>query len=262
MIDTDSTQRFSDRVEAYLAGRPRYPAAIVEHLVRCGALPARGVVADIGVGTGLSAESFLAAGFRVIGIEPNAPMRSAGADYLARYPGYTSRDGTADATGLDAASVDLVVAAQAFHWFNAESFRAESLRILRPRGWAALIWNDRDLTSTPFLAGYEALLLEYGNDYRAIRDKHHGIESIPAFFGGRAPAAAEFPHQRRMDWAAVAALAGSASYLPAAGHPRHTELMAALRALFEAHAVNGVIEMRYTCRVHAGPLPEAREARS
>lgn len=255
MIGPDSTQRFSDRVEAYLAGRPRYPAGIVEHLVHCGALPAAGgIVADIGVGTGLSAEPFLVAGHRVIGVEPNEPMRTAGAEYLARYPGYSSRDGTADATGLDAASVDLVIAAQAFHWFDAAHFRAESLRIVRPGGWAALIWNDRDITGTPFLSGYEALLLEYGNDYRAIRYRHQGTEAIPVYFGGRAPGIAEFRHQRGMDWAAVAALAGSASYLPAAGQPRHAELMSALRALFDEQAVNGVIDMRYTCRVHAGPL--------
>jgi SAM-dependent methyltransferase len=254
MPNSDSTLRFSDRVEAYLAGRPRYPQAIVTHLEQRGALRAGGLIADVGVGTGLSAEPFLVAGYRVVGIEPNAPMRAAGAEFLARYAGYAARDGTADATGLDGASVDLVLAAQAFHWFDAQRFRTESLRILRPGGWAALVWNDRDITGTAFLAGYEALLLDYGNDYRAIRYKHEGTEAIPVYFGGRAPPVAEFRHSRRMDWAALAALAGSASYLPAPGQPRHAELMAALRALFEAQADGGAIEMRYTCRVHAAPL--------
>ncbi len=128
------------------------------------------------------------------------------------------------------------------------------MRILRPGGWAALIWNDRDLTGTPFLAGYEALLLEYGNDYQAIRYKHQGTEAIPVYFGGRAPTAKEFPHRRNLDWPMLAALAGSASYLPAPGQPRHAALLAALRALFDANAAAGTIEMRYTCRVHAAPL--------
>jgi SAM-dependent methyltransferase len=254
MSGPDSTQRFSDRVEAYLAGRPRYPAAIVGHLRDCGALPARGVVADIGVGTGLSAEPFLAAGHRVIGVEPNAPMRAAGSEFLACFPNFEARDGSADATGLETGSIDLVIAAQAFHWFDTARFRAESFRILRPGGWAALIWNDRDLSGTRFLAGYEALLVEYGNDYLRIRYKHHGTDAIPIYFGGRAPVAAEFRHQRRMDWAMVAALAGSASYLPAPGQPRHADLMVALRLLFDAEASNGSIEMRYTCRVHAASL--------
>lgn len=251
---SDSTKRFSDRVEAYLAGRPRYPSELVAYLEVAGALPPNGLVADVGVGTGLSAEPFLAAGRHVIGVEPNAPMRAASVEYLAQYPKYSARDGTAEATGLDNGSIDLVIAGQAFHWFEPGSFRTESLRVLRPGGWAALIWNDRDLTGTPFLAGYEALLLEYGNDYRAIRYKHQGTDAIPTYFGGRAPTTKEFHHQRNMDWAMVSALAGSASYLPAPGQPRHTELVAALRALFDANAANGTNEMRYTCRVHAAPL--------
>lgn len=251
MASSDSTIRFSDRVEAYLAGRPRYPAALVTHLEALGALPPQGIVADIGVGTGLSAEPFLDAGHRVIGIEPNAPMRAAGVEYLARYPAYQACDGTAEASGLAPASIDLVIAGQAFHWFDPARFRAESLRILRPGGWAALIWNDRDLSGTPFLVGYEALLIEYGNDYQAIRYRHQGTDAIPVYFGGRAPQPAEFRHQRNMDWNALAALAGSASYLPAADQPRHADLMAALRRLFVANAAGGTIEMRYTCRVHA-----------
>ena len=250
----NSSERFSDRVEAYLAGRPRYPAVIVAHLAARGALPANGIVADIGIGTGLSAEPFLAAGYPVIGIEPNAPMRAAGSEYLGRFPAFEMRDGSADATGLADACVDLVLAAQAFHWFDAARFRVESLRILRAGGWAALVWNDRDLGGTPFLAGYEALLVEYGQDYLAIRYRHQGTDAIPVYFGGVAPAAAEFRHQRRMDWTAVAALANSASYLPGAGQPGHAELMAELLRLFDAHAENGSIEMRYTCRVHAARL--------
>ena len=143
MSGADSTLRFSDRVEAYLAGRPRYPSELVTYLEATGALPAAGSCADIGVGTGLSADPFLAAGHRVIGVEPNAPMRAAGLEYLARYPHYEARDGTAEATGLESNSVDLVIAGQAFHWFEPGRFRTESLRVLRPGGWAALIWNDR-----------------------------------------------------------------------------------------------------------------------
>ncbi len=189
----DSTVRFSDRVEAYLAGRPRYPAAIVDDLARRAALTPQAVIADVGVGTGLSAEPFLASGYRVIGVEPNAAMRAAGLEFLSRYPRYECRDGSADATGIDAASVDVVIAAQAFHWFDPGHFRAESLRILKPGGWAALIWNDRDIRGTAFLAGYEALLVEYGQDYRAIRYRHEGTEAIPVYFGGTAPAAVRVP---------------------------------------------------------------------
>jgi SAM-dependent methyltransferase len=230
---------------------------MVEDLAQRAGLSPRAVIADIGVGTGLSAEPFLAAGYRVIGIEPNAAMRAAGAEFLRRFENFQARDGTADATGLAAEAVDLVIAAQAFHWFEPARFRIESLHILKPGGWAALIWNDRDISGTRFLSGYEALLVEYGVDYRAIRYRHEGTEAIPVYFGGRAPAVTAFRHSRRMDRGAVFALAQSASYLPGPGKPRHEELMAALGALFDRCAEAGTVEMRYTCRVHAAPLAAA-----
>jgi SAM-dependent methyltransferase len=251
----DSTERFSNRVDAYRAGRPTYPAAVVAHLRAIGALPPGGVVADVGVGTGLSAEPFLAAGHPVVGVEPNAPMRAAGAADLARFgAAYRAVDGTAAATGLPDGGVDLVIAAQAFHWFDPAAFRAESRRILRPGGWAALLWNDRDLTGSPFLVAYEALMVNYGAGYLAIRYRHQGTGAIAEYFGGMLPVPAEFPHARKMDWAALAAQVGSASYLPAPGAPRHDDMLADLRALFEREARDGAVDMRYTCRVHAAPL--------
>lgn len=254
VLATDSTRRFSDRVASYVAGRPHYPAAVVAHLQAVGALRVDGVVADIGVGTGLSAEPFLKAGYRVIGVEPNAPMRAAGAEVLAPFPLYEARDGTAEATGLAPAGIDLVIAGQAFHWFDAAKFRTESLRILRPGGWAALIWNDRSRDATRFLAGYEALLVEYGTDYLSISHRHESSADIATYFGGHIPAPAYIEHARRVDWATMAAQAGSASYLPAAGQPRHDDFVAALRALFDAEAVDGSVELRYRCRIHAAPL--------
>ena len=49
-------------------------------------------------------------------------------------------------------------------------------------------------------------------------------------------------------------MAGSASYLPAAGQPRHEAFVAALRALFDAAAVDGRVELIYRCRIHAAVL--------
>ena len=82
-----------------------------------------------------------------------------------RIPVFTSVKGTAEATTLADGSVDLITAAQAFHWFDRARTRAEFERILKPGGWVALIWNDRQLDSTPFLREYEALLHEFGTDY-------------------------------------------------------------------------------------------------
>src|SRR5881409_3017221 len=128
---TDPTQRFSIRVQNYIRYRPRYPKEIIGILQsRCG-LSRDSVIADVGSGTGILAEIFLANGNRVFGIEPNAPMREAGEGLLGSYRGFTSIDATAEATTLSGHSVDFVTAGQAFHWFDRQACRTEFQRILR-----------------------------------------------------------------------------------------------------------------------------------
>ena len=96
------------------------------------------LIADVGCGTGLLAKIFLDNGNRVIGVEPNREMRRAGEEYLAAYPKFSMVDGSAEATTLPGASVDFVVAGQAFHWFRPDETRVEFARILKPGGWAVL----------------------------------------------------------------------------------------------------------------------------
>src|SRR3954452_7041047 len=97
---SDSTRRFSSRVDNYIKYRPSYPAQVVALLAaECGLTPGA-LVADIGAGTGLLAELFLKNGNRVFGVEPNREMREAGERLLSAYPSFTSIDGTAEATTL------------------------------------------------------------------------------------------------------------------------------------------------------------------
>src|SRR5512146_1480557 len=182
----DSKERFSSRVDAYIKYRPGYPAGVVETLRdECGLAPAS-IVADVGSGTGLLARILLGYGCRVYGIEPNAEMRAAGERLLEGYPLFTSLGGSAEETGLPDASVDFVTAGQAFHWFDPLRAREEFQRILKPRGWVALVWNERRLDSSPFLEAYEGLLQTYGIDYNQVnhRNVEEDPQAIPRFFGG------------------------------------------------------------------------------
>ena len=170
-MNPDPTQRFSSRVENYVRFRPGYPPAVLDVLRAECALTRDSVVADVGSGTGIFSEFLLGAGCTVLGVEPNDEMRRAAEGTLARQTRFRSVPGTAEATTLPERSVDLVTAAQAFHWFDRARTRAEFRRILKPRGWTALVWNDRQLDSTPFLRGYEALLQRFGTDYLAVLDR-------------------------------------------------------------------------------------------
>jgi ubiquinone/menaquinone biosynthesis C-methylase UbiE len=249
-----TTERFSGRADAYVRGRPSYPQAIVEQLQRVGALKRGQTVVDVGVGTGLSAEPFLRSGYTVIGVEPNEPMRIAGDQQLREYVNkggtYRSVAGTAEATTLPDDAADLVIAGQAFHWFDVPRAAIEARRILHPGGWGALIWNDRQSTGSAFLAGYEALLRTHGIDYAKVVHRHVDEKGIAQFFAPKQTAVASFDNPRELDREDLLALAGSASYLPAPGDPRHAAMLLALNTLFDLHAKNGTVQMMYRTRMH------------
>src|SRR5580765_7216511 len=121
----DPTTRFTTRVDNYVKYRPSYPAAIITLLeTECG-LTSESLVADIGSGTGLLTELFLKHGNKVFAVEPNAEMRAAGERLLARYPSFISVSATAESTTLEDNSIDLIVAGQAFHWFERAAAKVE-----------------------------------------------------------------------------------------------------------------------------------------
>src|SRR5689334_13971789 len=94
----DSKQRFSSRVEAYVAARPRYPREVIDHLQKAIGLQPAWQIVDVGSGTGISSELFLANGNPVTAVEPNAEMRSAAEKLLAHYPRFKSIDASAETT--------------------------------------------------------------------------------------------------------------------------------------------------------------------
>jgi SAM-dependent methyltransferase len=253
MSKPDPTRRFTDRVDAYVAARPGYPGAIATRLAAELGLARGATVADIGCGTGLSCVPFLRAGFGVIGVEPNAAMRAAGARFLAQFGAFRAVEGKAEATTLADHSVDLVIAAQAAHWFDLAAARIEALRILRAPPWAALIWNDRASTGSPFAEGYEQLLREFGTDYEKLRHRQDAETTVAPYFGGPYRAFTE-PNVTSLDFPTLLARAVSASYMPQPDAPSYAPMQARLRRLFDACASAGKVEMAYTTRVFFGAI--------
>ena len=247
------TERFSNRVDDYVRCRPTYPPETIDLLTReCGLTP-QSVIADIASGTGIFTRLLLQNGNPVFGVEPNAEMRQAGEQFLADYPNFTSVAGTAEATKLPDHSVDLVTAAQAAHWFKLAEARREFIRILKPGGWAVLLWNERRTASTPFLRDYEQLLLTYGTDYKEVRHERT-MAAINTFFAPSPHKASTLELVQELDYEGIAGRLLSSSYIPPAGHPNYEPMMKELRRIFEENRVNGRVSLDYDTRIYFGRL--------
>ncbi len=250
----DPKTRFSDRVDDYIKYRPRYGSEVVEALERACGLALSHVIADIGCGTGFSAEPFLENGNSVIGVEPNREMREAGAHYLAKYPKFEMRDGTAERTGLQARSVDFVLAGQAFHWFDRELSRAEFARVLNPGGWCVLIWHDRSTDATPFLRAYEEFLQRHAVDYdRVVHRQVANFEVLGAFFAPCEVKLITLPAQQRLDFEGLRGRLLSSSYIPREG-PKAEVMLAEFPALFSSYQRDGHVVLEYETKIFYGHL--------
>lgn len=242
-------QRFSDRVADYTRFRPRYPKAALPLLAANIGFSPQWIVADIGSGTGISSELFLENGNTVFAVEPNDEMRHAAEKTLAKYPKFRSINGTAENTNLAAVSVDMVVAAQAFHWFKPEQTSAEFARILKPRGWIVLMWNRRQTRASAFLRDYEALLNTFGTDYSRVRHDKIDVDRLAEFFTGGVERHS-LPNEQIFDYAGLEGRLRSCSYVPAEGHADFAPMLAALKRLFDAHNEGGQVRFEYQTEIY------------
>jgi SAM-dependent methyltransferase len=245
----ESVERFSDRVANYVKYRPSYPAEVLQLFRDDMGLTRDSVIADVGSGTGIFARLFLVNGNVVHGVEPNDAMRSAAEAFLAQYPNFRARKGTADDTGLQPASVDLVTAAQAFHWFDPETARREFVRILKRGGYVALVWNERQLGTNAFLWEYEQFLKRFANDYEQVRHEHIDRATLKGFFQKEFRTRV-FANSQVLDLDGLLGRILSSSYMPNESDERFPAMKAELKTLVAKHAESGKIELLYNTAVH------------
>ncbi len=227
------TTRFGSRAREYAAFRPAYPPGAIDAALAGLGDPHTLTIADVGAGTGISARLFAERGAAVIAIEPNAQMR-ASAEPHARV---RWRDGMAEMTGLDDASVDAVVACQAFHWFATMDAMLEFRRIARCR--AVLLQYERD-ERDPFTKAYGDVVRAYAtDDTETLRAQ--ALSTFADFPNARIARSGHFSKQR-LDRDALVGRAASSSYLPQSG-PDAQRLRRDLHALFDRFQRRGAVEL-------------------
>jgi len=249
--ERDTVGRFSQVANLYDNYRPDYPPAAVDFVLSYAKLEPGMRLIDIGCGTGISSRQFAQRALQVIGIEPNAQMRQI-AESLGGPAIY--REGRADATGFPDSFADVVLAAQSFHWFPSDAALREFSRILKPVGWVALLWNDRD-DGDAFTAGFSALIRAHSPDRElsTLTQSETGRELLRNTHFEQA-VRFEFPHQTPQTIEQFVGRALSVSFAPREERARQ-HFDAALRELHHCFATDGIVMMRYRTVLYLARKP-------
>ncbi len=244
----DPKTRFSSRVENYIKYRPSYPNEIIPFLIEQEILNKDSKIADIGSGTGILSELFLKNGNIVYGIEPNDDMRRASENFLKKYSNFMSIKGSAESTNLRELSIDLITVGQAFHWFMLNETKTEFRRILKPKGYVTLIWNNRRKDETNFSSNYEQFILKYGTDYKEVRKNEKNVDK---FFKYNK---ATFYNYQELNFESLKGRLLSTSYIPQEESANFIQMLNELKELYNRHQKNGLIRIEYDTEIYFGQL--------
>jgi SAM-dependent methyltransferase len=249
----NSTTRFSNRVDNYVKHRPGYPDSIVQLLQQYFGADTSKIIVDIGAGTGISSEIFLKAGYRVTAVEPNKEMREKSIELLAHYPGFTAVNGTAETSGLPDHSADMIICAQAFHWFDKEKTRAAFKKLLNKDGILVLIWNER-LTTGEFQKAYDELIGRHAMDYVQVDHRNTSDEDIKAFYSPEPYRLTILSNQQIFDFEGLKGRLLSSSYMPNESNPGFDAMIKDLQQLFDLFNDQGKVIIRYKTKMYTGQL--------
>jgi len=233
---------YSGKVSEYVAGRPEYPGTLLADL------PPADTIIDLGAGTGKFTELLALTGSRIVAVEPIEKMAARiPVDRLATVEVLI---GSAEFIPVSDHVADLVCCATAFHWFDYEKATCEILRVLKPNGTLALIWNVRDDT-VPWVAAFSGIMDSYAGDTpRQSTGKWRIIFNDARF---RHLASKNFPFSQPMPATAIADRALSTSFITVLPEDEQNIVSAKIKGIIERDALLGdrdVIEFPYVTELH------------
>ena len=245
-------ERFQGRADSYSKYRPSYPSGVLDTLRSEVGFVGEKVVADIGSGTGILSELFLANGNKVYCVEPNGDMRRAAEEKLQKYaPRFVSIDGTAEATGLEKSGVDLVAIGQALHWFDLEKSKAEFARILRKDGHVSIVYNYRKEEGRVEKA-YGKLIQKFEKDRASTPDVKD--EYAARFLEEKSFKKFVMPNSQILDLRGLLGRLASASYMPRQGDKAWAEIEREARGIIADYGERGAVELHYDAVLYLGKI--------
>ena len=248
----DFTKRFTGRASFYSTSRPSYPQRILDILRSEIDFDETYTIADIGSGTGLLSQIFLENGNLVFAVEPNDEMRGFAEKNLGRFPRFLSAKGTAEHTGLESVSVDLVVIGQAFHWFDGEASSREFARILKTNGHVCIVYNDRNMEDS-FMKDCNQIVKKYARNRASVPTIDNAY--LSRFFKNGKYSKFSLPNEQLLDLEGLLGRMTSASYMPS---PSDGDQFARLREdvarLFKTYEKQGNVRMLYDTTILLGKI--------
>jgi SAM-dependent methyltransferase len=250
---TEFSERFTGRVAEYAQYRERYEPEVVLPLLRewCGLKP-EWCVADIGAGTGMAGDLFRANGNRVIAVEPNAEMRAACRSLHVGDAKFNVVEGSAEATGLSDASVEMIVVGRALHWFDVEAAFREFRRVLKPHGWVAILACGRAEDGREENVAFRQFLQARAGRDQFLEPLLGVYRRLDELFAGRRVLHAEAHGEMHLGWDALRGLTMSLSHAPLPDSEAYPAFEAELRDFFDRYQQNGEVTMRTRTFVNAG----------
>lgn len=243
--------KFDNKGKIYSKARPGYPDKLFAYLTENDYVGKDTVIADIGSGTGKFTQQIGRYSEKVFAVEPNDDMRLIAEKNFADCGNIVSVNGSAEDTTLPDKSVDFITVAQAFHWFDRKTFKAECRRILRKKGKVLLVWNDRDTDSNLIRENYEINRKFCPNFKGSSNGIDFGKDSFADFFDGDFEVI-NFRNDLIYDKDAFISRCLSSSYAPKQCDENYDPYVNELRELFEKYSENAVVPYPYITRCYIG----------
>jgi SAM-dependent methyltransferase len=242
-----ASRGFGAAVDAYERGRPGYPDASIAFVTeRLGLRPGRSVL-ELGAGTGRFTTLLVRSGVELIATEPVAAMR----ERLAELAGVSVLGAVAESLPIRGASIDAMVAAQAFHWFEPARAFGEVARVLRSGGVVALVWNVRDER-----VDWVRALTDVIEPYRGDTPAHRSFAWVPAAeaSGAFGPIeTVEFPYAHRTTPEGVVDRIASISFIASLSERDREQVLDGVRRVaadVSPVGPEGAIAFPYRTEVH------------
>lgn len=249
----NTIERFTDRAELYSKYRPSYPKEIIGFLRQKIGLNQEHVLAEIGSGTGIFSRLLLENGNLVYCVEPNAAMRRIAEQNLRVFPNFRSVNATAEQTGLANRSIDMIFAAQSFHWFDKEKTRIEFSRILKEQGFVVIIFNLRLREANDFLRAYEEVLQRNSRDYEQVHQEMYDTQKVKDFLS-RDFGFETFENHQELDLEGLIGRTLSVSCVNSDTQESRQRVENELKRLFDEFQENGKIKILYETKVFYGRI--------